>query len=144
MKIAVLATTIVAAAAFLAPAAPTLAAPYFNKSVKCQETDPEGRVIPTRVGNSALGRNHFSSKHNIRTCKIISAAVRDKVDKKEGGRLEHWGVAYKGRQIVDFVVIAQYTRKTADRQYDAGEGQVIGVVTAYCRRMTECPDWMNP
>lgn len=61
------------------------AGPYWNKKTKCEQTDPEGRVIPTRYGNGDLGWNHFSGKHNIKKCRIINAAVAGKVDKKSGG-----------------------------------------------------------
>lgn len=64
------------------------AAPHWNKSVTCEETDPEGRVIPTRYGNADLGWNHFSGKHNIKKCRVVDAALAGKVDKKNGGRLE--------------------------------------------------------
>lgn len=138
-----LGVTTVATAVFLAPTAPALAAPYFNKTVRCKATDPEGRVIPTRIGNSILGWNHFSGRHNLRNCKVVNAAIRGRVDRKENGRLEYWGVARRGHQFVDFVVVVQYTRKTKDQVYDAGKGQKIGVITAYCKRMSKCPDWMN-
>lgn len=41
------------------------------------------------------------------------------------------------------IVIVQYARKTADGHYDAGRGQKIGVITAYCKGMNRCPDWLN-
>ncbi|MEW2303915.1 hypothetical protein AB0958_28785 [Streptomyces sp. NPDC006655] len=41
------------------------------------------------------------------------------------------------------IVKAQVTRRTQDNRYDAGSGQMIGVITAYCKGMRKCPDWMN-
>jgi hypothetical protein len=41
------------------------------------------------------------------------------------------------------IVKARYARKTADKRYDAGPGNVIGVITAYCNGMQKCPDWVN-
>ncbi|MFF4096500.1 hypothetical protein ACFYYY_22300 [Streptomyces sp. NPDC001834] len=37
------------------PVPETAADRYGNKRVKCEETDPEGRVIPTPYGNGDLG-----------------------------------------------------------------------------------------
>jgi hypothetical protein len=66
---------------------------YWNKRITCEQADPEGRVIPTRYGNGDLGWNHFSGKHNIRTCRVVDAALAGKVDRKQGGRLEYYGCA---------------------------------------------------
>ncbi|WP_179199629.1 hypothetical protein [Streptomyces sp. NRRL B-24572] len=44
---------------------------------------------------------------------------------------------------VQIIVKARYARKTADRRYDAGPGNVVGVITAYCQGMTKCPNWVN-
>ncbi|MEU5313646.1 hypothetical protein [Streptomyces sp. NPDC021562] len=93
--------------------------------------------------------NHFTYRHNIRKCSILDKALRDKVDHKyRNGRLEHEGVAIRtgGRPAqVDFLVIVQYTRTTTDRKYDAGRGQTIGVVNAFCKNQpnNKCPAWMN-
>jgi len=122
---------------------PADAAPFWNKSVKCTQTDPDGRTVPTRVGNHELGWNHFSGKHNIKKCGIVNAAIAGKVDKKNGARLEYWGIAVNGGRQVKIIVIAQYAQKTADARYDAGRGQKIGVITAYCKGMNKCPNWIN-
>ncbi|MFF3392294.1 hypothetical protein ACFYW1_15380 [Streptomyces sp. NPDC002669] len=116
---------------------------YWNKKVRCEQTDPEGRVIPTRYGNGELGWNHFSGKHNIKRCRIVEAALAGKVDKKNGGRLEYHGVARNGTRLVNIVVIVQYARRTADGEYDAGKGKKVGVITAYCKGVNKCPDWIN-
>lgn len=60
-----------------------------------------------------------------------------------GTRLEYWGYAINGGRQVKIIVIAQYAQKTADGRYDAGRGQKIGVITAYCKGMNKCPDWGN-
>ncbi|MGW1230352.1 hypothetical protein [Streptomyces sp. NPDC002530] len=133
----------VAAAVLAGPAPEASAQPYWNKKVKCEQTDPEGRVIPTRHGNGDLGWNHFSGKHNIRKCRIIDGALAGKVDKKSGGRLEYYGVARNGTRLAKIVVIVQYARRTADGEYDAGKGKKIGVITAYCKGVNKCPDWIN-
>ncbi|MEU9320186.1 hypothetical protein [Streptomyces sp. NPDC048295] len=116
---------------------------YWNKKVRCEQSDPEGRVIPTRYGNGDLGWNHFSGKHNIRKCRVVDATLAGKVDKQGGGRLEYYGVARNGARFVNVVVIVQYARRTTDGEYDAGKGKEIGVVTAYCRGVNKCPDWIN-
>ncbi|WP_052489148.1 hypothetical protein [Streptomyces sp. 150FB] len=125
------------------------AGPAWNKTVRCKGTDPSGRHIVTRIGNAQLGWNHFTHRHNIRVCKIINGAVTDKVDRNDHhGRLEYDGVAVENGgtpQRVRFTVIVQYSRLTKDRQYNAGKGQTIGVVNAYCRNQpnNKCPAWMN-
>ncbi|MEV0186357.1 hypothetical protein AB0I54_45145 [Streptomyces sp. NPDC050625] len=98
---------------------------------------------------SDFGWNHFTHRHNIRKCGIINAAIRGNVDHDDHhGRLEYEGVAFetgpRPRQV-DYVVIVQYTRRTKDGNYDAGRGQKIGVINAFCRnqRHNKCPDWMN-
>ncbi|MFJ9033741.1 hypothetical protein ACIRQP_35660 [Streptomyces sp. NPDC102274] len=125
------------------PVSDAAAERYWNKKVKCEETDPEGRVIATRYGNGDLGWNHFSGKHNIKKCRIVDAALAGKVDKKNGGRLEYHGVALNNGKRVNIVVIVQYARRTADGEYDAGKGKKIGVITAYCKGINKCPNWVN-
>ncbi|MFD6044316.1 hypothetical protein ACFWG7_23800 [Streptomyces koyangensis] len=121
----------------------------WDHRVHCTSTDADGRKIVTRFGNSDLGWNHFTHRHNIKKCSILHAALKDKVDRNDGhGRLEYDGVAIRtGNKPVQvrFVVIVQYTRKTKDRKYDAGRGQKIGVVNAFCRNQpnNKCPAWMN-
>ncbi|MEU0069919.1 hypothetical protein ABZ027_10325 [Streptomyces sp. NPDC006332] len=115
---------------------------------QCRHAD-HGRKIVTRNGNSELGWNHFTHRHNIKKCAILNAALKDKVDRNDGhGRLEYDGVAIRTGSSpaqVKFVVIVQYTRKTKDGRYDAGRGQKIGVVNAFCRNQpnNKCPAWMN-
>ncbi|PVE11797.1 hypothetical protein [Streptomyces scopuliridis] len=138
--------TLLSGSVHTAQAAP---GPDWNKTAHCKATDPEGRHIVTRVGNAHLGWNHFTHRHNIRVCKIIDAAVKGKVDRNDHhGRLEYDGVAVKTGnrpQTVHFVVIVQYSRYTKDKKYDAGRGQKIGVVNAFCRNQphNKCPAWMN-
>ncbi|MEV4973952.1 hypothetical protein [Streptomyces scopuliridis] len=132
-----------------APSAQAVSGPAWNKTVHCESTDRDGRHIVTRIGNAHLGWNHFTHRHNIRKCKILNAALKDKVDRDDHhGRLEYDGVAVRtgGRPAqVRFTVIVQYSRKTKDGEYDAGRGQKIGVVNAFCRNQphNKCPAWMN-
>ena len=154
-KIIALAATVLTTAALLsgtstsAHALPRPALPDpFDKRVRCTSTDDDGRKIVTRYGNSQFGWNHFTHRHNIKKCSILDAALKDKVDRDNGhGRLEYDGVAIKTGghpQQVKFVIV-QYTRKTADGRYDAGRGQKIGVINAFCRNQphNKCPAWMN-
>lgn len=125
-------------------AAPAHAGPYWNKRVKCEATDPDGRRIPTRVGNGELGWDHSSGKHNIKKCALVNIPPEGNVDKVDGANIQYWGYASNrayGR--VKLVVKARYARKTADGRYDAGQGKVIGVITAYCNGMQKCPNWVN-
>ncbi|MER7404094.1 hypothetical protein ABT373_16765 [Streptomyces sp. NPDC000070] len=144
-RIATGAATTLAATALLIGSltTPTHAAPAWDKTVKCKQKDWDDRVIPTRVGNSKLGWKHFSGPHNIKKCKIVNAAINGKPDKKNGARLEYWAYAWNGNRRVQVIVIVQYARKTADGDYDAGPGQKIGVITAYCKGMNRCPNWLN-
>ncbi|MGW7023306.1 hypothetical protein ACWGGS_28745 [Streptomyces decoyicus] len=151
-KFTALATTALTTATLLSGTVHTAqaaAGPTWNKNVHCKATDPEGRHIVTRWGNPHLGWNHFTYRHNIRVCKILTAAIHGKVDHNDHqGRLEYDGVAVKTGpqpQQVRFKVIVQYSRKTKDKKYDAGKGQTIGVVNAFCRNQAEnkCPAWMN-
>lgn len=119
--------------------------PYWNKTKKCQQKDWDGRNVPARIGNSELGWAHFSSNHNIRTCRIVNAPLNGEADTNDGkGGLEYWGYAFDGTHPqVKIIVKAQVTRRTQDKRYDAGSGQMIGVITAYCKGMRKCPNWMN-
>ncbi|MGW2180711.1 hypothetical protein ACWCXX_21960 [Streptomyces sp. NPDC001732] len=141
--ISVIAATVAGAALVAGPVSDASAQRYWNKKVRCEQADPEGRVIPTRYGNGDLGWNHFSGKHNIKKCRVVDTALAGKVDKKNGGRLEYYGVARNGTRLVEVVVIVQYTRRTADGEYDAGKGKKIGVITAYCKGVNKCPSWIN-
>ncbi|KUL24452.1 hypothetical protein [Streptomyces regalis] len=154
-KIIALATTVLSAAVLLSGTAAPAQALHpaqpnpWDRRVKCTSTDDDGRKIVTRFGNSDFGWNHFTHRHNIKKCSILNAALKDKVDRDDGhGRLEYDGVAIRtgGRPVqVNFVVIVQYTRKTKDGKYDAGRGQKIGVINAFCRNQpnNKCPAWMN-
>ncbi|MBD0707280.1 hypothetical protein BU197_02280 [Streptomyces sp. CBMA291] len=96
------------------------------------------------MGNGELGWNHFSGKHNIKKCAIVNIPLRGNVDKVDGANIQYWGWASHPRhRSVQIVVKARYACKTADRKYDAGPGNVVGVITAYCKGMTKCPHWVN-
>lgn len=86
--------------------------------VKFTVQDPDGRKIPTRVGNSRLGWQHFSGRHNIRTHRALKAAYDDKVDKRDGHHLEYHAMVIHNRRIVAKVVgVAQYHHRTEDGKY---------------------------
>ncbi|WP_217231223.1 hypothetical protein [Streptomyces anulatus] len=122
---------------------PAHAAPAWEKTVKCQQEDWDSRVIPTRAGNDELGWRHLSGPHNIRKCRVVNAALNGEVVKKKGNRLEYSAYAWNDDKRVTVIVIVQYSRKTTDGRYDAGRGKKIGVITAYCKGMNMCPDWIN-
>ncbi|WP_234334208.1 hypothetical protein [Streptomyces sp. NRRL B-1347] len=144
-KITALMSPVAAATILLTgAAAPTSAAPRWNKKERRGAVDPDGRQILTRIGNAELGWNHFAGRHNIRKCDLLNIPLGGKVDKKSGANLEYRGVA-SNRQYgrVTIVVKARYARKTDDGRYDAGKGNKIGVITAYCKGMQKCPNWVN-
>ena len=113
---------------------------------KCVQKDWDGRRIPTRIGNAELGWRHLSGPHNIRTCKLINAALNGKPDKwsDDHRNLEYWGAAIHNGRQVNFVVKVRYAKKTDDNRYTApGAKGKIGVITAYCRGANRCPSWVN-
>ncbi len=141
-----LATASLAATALLIGlSTPAHAAPDWNKRVRCKQKDWEDRDIPTRYGNSDFGWNHFTHRHNIKKCKVVEAALNGKPDKKDGARLEYYGIAINGSRHVKIVVIVQWARKTSDHKYDAGRGQKIGVINAFCKNQphNKCPNWVS-
>ncbi|TXC98137.1 hypothetical protein FS847_11745 [Streptomyces sp. ISID311] len=96
------------------------------------------------MGNAELGWNHFSGRHNIRKCDLVNIPLGGQVDKKDGANLEYYGyVTNRAHGTVKIVVKARYARKTDDGRYDAGSGKKIGVITAYCKGMQKCPNWVN-
>ncbi|MEV5803274.1 hypothetical protein [Streptomyces collinus] len=120
----------------------------WDKRIKCQAKDPTGRKIVTRFGNSEFGWQHFTGRHNIKKCSTIAAAVNEHPQKNDGhGRLEYGGVEFETGvprpRMVKFWVIVQYSRKTKDQLYDAGRGQTIGVINAFCKNQpgNKCPAW---
>ncbi|MET9292775.1 hypothetical protein [Streptomyces sp. NPDC003077] len=55
-KVATVTAAAIATTALIVGATtPAQAEPGWNKRVKCQQTDPAGRKIPTRFGNTVLG-----------------------------------------------------------------------------------------
>ncbi|MFC8965500.1 hypothetical protein [Streptomyces sp. NPDC057094] len=157
-KITALAATALTTATLLSGLTPSAQArpgpvvPHpWDKRVHCNATDPDGRHIVTRFGTSGFGWNHFTNRHNIHKCSTLAAAIHGNVDRNDHhGRLEYDGVAFetgvpRPRQV-KFTVIVQYTRKTKDGLYDAGRGQKIGVINAFChnQRNNKCPAWMHP
>ncbi|MFI2214931.1 hypothetical protein [Streptomyces sp. NPDC020141] len=143
-KTSALAAAAITASLLVFPSSPATAkSASFDRTVKCEQKDRDGRKIPTRVGNSVLGWKHFSGRHNIRKCGVVNGPLDGKVDKVKGARLEYYGYAWQGTKRVKLVVIVQYARKTDDGKHDAGKGKKIGVITAYCKNMKKCPDWVN-
>ncbi|MER5973666.1 hypothetical protein ABT112_28765 [Streptomyces sp. NPDC002055] len=144
-KIAALATVSIATAALLVGTGAPAQAADWNTRVKCEATDSSNKKIPTRFGNSVLGWNHFSRPHNIRTCRAVNAAISANAKELDDNRIEYWTDMKKGDEYVRVTVIAQYSRKTLDGEYDAGAGQKVGVITAYCKgqRQNVCPSWVN-
>jgi hypothetical protein len=133
---------------FVVAAAPSAQSPHssWDTAEKCVSKDWDGRRIPTRIGNAELGWRHFSGPHNIKSCKLINAAIDGKPDKWSDNKrnLEYWGSAIsKGRQV-NFVVKVRYAKETDDGRYTApGRKRArIGVITAYCRGMKKCPNWV--
>ncbi|MCP9956330.1 hypothetical protein [Streptomyces sudanensis] len=127
----------------MGPAPTAYADPYWNKSKKCEQKGGDGRVVPTRFGDGELGWNHFSGKHGIKKCKVVNGPLDGKPDKVSGARLEYRGHAVNGGRQVKIAVVVQCAQRTADRRYSAGTGQKIGVVTAYCRGVSTCPNRVN-
>lgn len=49
-------------------------------------------------------------------------------------------------RMVEIVVIVQYSRKSKGQRYDAGSGQTIGVINAFCKNQpaNRCPAKSHP
>jgi|GEM_PF-6347754 hypothetical protein len=124
---------------------PAQADPSWNPRVKCSATGRDGRVVPTRFGNSELGWIHFSGEHNIKVCELVNFTIAGTSGKQVGNHLEYYGwvLGSAGFRRVQTVVVVQYTQRTTDRRYNAGPGQRIGVITAFCKNMNKCPNWVN-
>jgi hypothetical protein len=152
-KIALGAAALIAMASLsagsVASAAPMPAQPHpWDHRIKCQAKDPQGRKIVTRYGNSEFGWQHFTGRHNIKKCGTIAAVVNEHPESDDHhGRLVYGGVEFETGvprpRMVKIVVIVQYSRKTKDQRYDAGRGQTIGVINAFCKNQpgNKCPAW---
>ncbi|MGW3660825.1 hypothetical protein ACWD6R_36550 [Streptomyces sp. NPDC005151] len=114
------------------------------KKVKFTVTDPDGRKIPTRVGNSHFGWRHFSSRHNIKKYAALQAAYGDKVDKVDGHHLEYIAVVvYSGRVAATVRGVVQYYKQTGDGERKVPRKEKIGTITAYCQGVQKCPSVVN-
>lgn len=64
--------------------------------------------------------------------------------RRAGANVEYWGnVTDREYGSVKMVVKVRYAWKTEDGRYDAGKGNTIGVITAYCKGMQKFPNWVN-
>ncbi|NED87330.1 hypothetical protein G3I76_45520, partial [Streptomyces sp. SID11233] len=91
--------------------------PPWNQKTKCEAKDPDGRRIPTRYGNSHLGWNHLSGKHNVKKCAFITSALNGDVDEEHGPRLVYYGNAVRpGKKVIKTRVIVQYARQTNEKK----------------------------
>ncbi|OOV24896.1 hypothetical protein SM007_28480 [Streptomyces avermitilis] len=95
------------------------------------------------MGNSELGWKHFSGKHNIKKCNVVNTALKNHPVSRAGARLTYEGFVVGEEGNIKVIAIVQYARKTSDGRYDAGKGEKIGVITAYCEGMNKCPAWVN-
>ena len=116
--------------------------------VKFVSKDGEGKNIPTREGNRKFGWRHFSGPHNIHDPKVIKIVTSERPEEKEGARRVYGGVLTNrlGAILARIKVIAQYSYKTADGDYElADHSHKIGTITAYCERVprNKCPDAVN-
>ncbi|MFJ5175710.1 hypothetical protein ACIP68_17995 [Streptomyces griseoviridis] len=147
-----LAATTMAAASLMSGTGSAVPLPQeprpWDVRVKCRADDPEGRRIVTRYGNADLGWRHFTGRHHIKKCSTLSAALTGRVDRNDHhGHLEYDAVVFETGVLrprqVKFTVVVQYTRTSTDGHYDAGAGQKIGVITAYCHNQpgNKCPAW---
>ncbi|MBO8183923.1 hypothetical protein JW592_00240 [Streptomyces sp. DW4-2] len=95
------------------------------------------------MGNSELGWKHFSAKHNIKKCAIVNTALKNHPVSKDGSSFTYEGHVFGADGRIKVIAKVQYSRRTTDGRYDAGAGQKIGVITAYCVGMNRCPSWIN-
>ncbi|MFE9476705.1 hypothetical protein ACFYOR_37750 [Streptomyces griseofuscus] len=113
----------------VASAAPLPAQPHpWDKRIKCQAKDPQGRKIVTRHGNADFGWQHFNRRHNIKKCGTIGAIVNEHPESDDHhGRLTYGGVEFETGvprpRMVKIVVIVQYSRKTRTRSTTLAAGR---------------------
>ncbi|MFF8646608.1 hypothetical protein ACF062_38345, partial [Streptomyces sp. NPDC015345] len=93
--------------------------------------------------NSELGWKHFSGSHNIKKCSVVNTALKNHPVSRAGSRLTYEGFVVGEEGHIKVIAIVQYARKTSDGRYDAGRGEKIGVITAYCEGVNKCPAWVN-
>ncbi|MBQ0894919.1 hypothetical protein KBX37_17745 [Micromonospora sp. U56] len=109
--------------------------------------DRSNRTVPVRLGNGALGYNHYAVRHNLRSFAPLEAAFKTtKPDKINGNRIEY--IAYvvnTGNGAIHKIVrvITQNARHSSDYAYETPDGKPVGVITAYCQGENKCPDWVN-
>ncbi|MEH0823371.1 MULTISPECIES: hypothetical protein [unclassified Micromonospora] len=109
--------------------------------------DRSKRTVPVRLGNGALGYNHYAVRHNLRSFAPLEAAFKTtKPDKINGNRIEY--IAYvvnTGSGAIHKIVrvITQNASHSSDYAYVTPDGKPVGVITAYCQGENKCPDWVN-
>ncbi|WP_405862762.1 hypothetical protein OG361_40850 [Streptomyces sp. NBC_00090] len=126
------------------PAAPSAADPSIPwHHIYWSTLDWDHNDIPTRRGTDDFGLKHACSKHNVCTQKVINAPYDGKADRVRGNRAEYDAVITSGGTVrMTTTSIAERGKRGPNGQ-NTPDGRPIGTVTAYCRRQTLCPDWVN-
>lgn len=115
--------------------------------VKFVSKDGVEKNIPTREGNSKFSGRRFSGAQHSRS-PVIKIVTSERPEEEEGARRVSGGVPANclGAILARIKVIAQYSYKTADGDYElADHSHKIGTITTYCERVprTKCPDAVN-
>jgi len=110
----------------------------FSCLVVFRDNDNMGHSVGLRQGRSdpnGFGLLHAVGDHNLDQESIGTVVVNSAAGIKQGSRLRYEA---RGFPLVAVEVIEDRTSSTA-----APDKQALGVLTAYCRGLERCPDWVN-
>jgi hypothetical protein len=111
------------------------------------DTDKSGVYVPTRLGDSRLGYNHYAVRHNLSTqvpFRVIRNTTRAAID--QGAHKEYKALVLKPGTLkvkMTIRIVVQAASRTDDGKYRTPDGKNIGTITAYCEGRTKCPAWIN-
>ncbi|MEV8509484.1 hypothetical protein AB0368_32285 [Actinoplanes sp. NPDC051475] len=109
-------------------------------------SDLKRNKVFVRYGNSELGYHHFASKHNLRNRVVFEHLMATKPTDASGARLEYmiYVADPSNGNISERIFIAsQQATRTEDGRWKTPDGGYVGVITAYCKGKTKCPEFVN-
>ncbi|MGA5301773.1 hypothetical protein ACPCHT_17725 [Nucisporomicrobium flavum] len=115
-------------------------------SVLYSYSDLKRNKVFIRYGNSALGYHHFASKHNLRNRVVFEHLMATKPTDAAGARLEYTiyvADPSNGNIAEKIFIVSQQATRTDDNKWKTPDGGYIGVITAYCKGKTKCPEFVN-
>lgn len=109
-------------------------------------SDLKGNKVFVRYGNSALGYQHFAGKHNLRNRVVFSHLMVTRPSAASGARLEYnlYVADPSNGDITERIfIVSQQSTRTDDNKWRTPDGGYVGVITAYCKGKTKCPEFVN-